>query len=432
MADSRESEIKKSTAQRITQSKKDVTILFTDIEDSTSYWHKHGDVDGRLMVDRHNRILFPIVKRFRGSVVKTIGDSIMAMFKQPDDALLAAIAMQQALRKEHLKDADFEIKIRIGIHTGEAIVEQDDVYGDVVNIAARIEEQAKADEIALSSHTRKALDREGFIFARGESFIPKGKKRKMALSLCKWEGHEELVKGSARSALIPITSKQKLEVMIYLVSFFGFKYLLYKYYLRYFLSDNEYISTFILNPSFVLEEYVFIPLIAVLGVLLTVYGLIKMAVVPYAVFKFLKGSFVAGIVFIIFSLLLPMVPKVYLPDAAKAYYITDHLIVNVLNDNTAFYERPSRHSKVLFRLDSGDLMLLTDVKEVKKIIWNKVLVRDKNYAWVQRVTPPRIGVPRTRVTRTNSFVVYHRDIYMLVLALLGFLWGYRRFTIKPF
>ncbi len=136
MADNRESEIKKSTAQRISQSKKEVSILFTDIEDSTSYWHKHGDVGGRLMVDRHNRILFPLIKKFRGRIVKTIGDSIMAMFKQPDDALLAAIAMQQAVRKEHLEDTGFEIKIRIGIHTGEAIVEQDDVYGDVVNIAS--------------------------------------------------------------------------------------------------------------------------------------------------------------------------------------------------------------------------------------------------------------------------------------------------------
>ena len=77
-------------------------------------------------------------------------------------------------------------------------------------------------------------------------------------------------------------------------------------------------------------------------------------------------------------------------------------------------------------------MLLTDVKKVRNTVWNKVLVRDKSYAWVQRVIPLSMGVPRTRVTRTNSFVVYHRDVYILVLSLLSFLWGYRRFTIKPF
>ena len=432
MAENRESEIKKSTAQRIVKSKKEVTILFTDIEDSTSYWHKHGDVDGRLMVDRHNRILFPLIKKFRGRIVKTIGDSIMAMFREADDALLAAIAMQQVLREERLNDVGFEVKIRIGIHTGEAIVEQDDVYGDVVNIAARVEKQAKADEIALSSHTRKALDREGFAFTKAESFIPKGKTRKMALSLCKWEDHEELVKGSAGSALIPISSTQKLEIMIYLVSFLGFSYLFFKHYLRFFLSDNEYISTFVLNPNFVLQEYAFIPFTGALVLIFTLYKLIKMEVVPYVVFKFLKGSFIAGIVFMTSSLLLPMAPKVYLPDAQNVYYKTDHLIVNVINDNTAFYEHPSSRSKVLFSLDSDNLMLLTDVKKVRKVVWNKVLVRDKQYAWVQRVIPQSMGVPRTRVTRTNSFVVYHQDIYILVLSLLGFLWGYRRFSIKPF
>ena len=127
-----------------------------------------------------------------------------------------------------------------------------------------------------------------------------------------------------------------------------------------------------------------------------------------------------------------MFQKEYLPDAQKVYYKTEHLIVKVLNDNTAFYEHPSSRSKMLFTLESGDLMLLTDVQEVKRVVWNKVLVSNKRYAWVQRVIPPSMGVPRTRVSRTNSFVVHHQDVYVLVLSLLGFLWGYRRFNIKPF
>ncbi len=426
------SALKRSVSHQISKSKKEVTILFTDIEDSTSYWHKHGDVAGRLMVDRHNRVLFPLIKKFGGRVVKTIGDSIMAMFREPEDALLAAIAMQQALRQERMSNTGFPIKIRIGMHTGEAIVEQDDVYGDSVNVAARVEEQAKGNEIALSSYTRKALQEEGFSFVKGESFIPKGKKRKMALFLCKWEEREELIKGNAATFLIPISSKQKVEVLLYLSTFIGFSYFFFSHYLRYFMSDNEYISTFILNPSKVLSEYQYIPIIVSLAMFFAIYRLYKVEVVPHAVFQFLKGSFAASIMFVTLYYLLPTVPKEYLPDAQKVYYKTEHLIVKVLNDNTAFYEHPTRRSKLLFTLDSGDLMLLTDVKEVKRVVWNKVLVSDKNYAWVQRVIPPSMGVPRTRVSRTNSFVLYHRDVYILVLSLLGFLWGYRRFSIKPF
>ncbi len=153
MPDAQQSAFKKSISSHIDKSQKDVTILFTDIEDSTLYWHTHGDLAGRLMVDRHNRILFPIVKKFRGRIIKTIGDSIMAMFKRPKDALNAAIAMQQVLREEREKDPDFPIKIRIGIHTGKAIVEHNDVYGDIVNVAARVEGQSKGNGIALSSKT---------------------------------------------------------------------------------------------------------------------------------------------------------------------------------------------------------------------------------------------------------------------------------------
>ncbi len=432
MPNNENSEINKSISHRISKSKKEVTILFTDIEDSTLYWHKNGDVQGRLMVDRHNRILFPLVKKFRGRIVKTIGDSIMAMFKRPEDALLAAIAMQQALRQERDSDTGFSIKVRIGVHTGEAIVEQDDVYGDIVNVASRVEEQAKGSEIALSSNTRKALKEQGFTFAKGESFIPKGKKRKMALFLCKWENRDALVEGDAVNALIPIASKQKVEVLVYLVALLGFSYFFFTRYLRFFLADNEYISAFILNPGFVLREYTYIPAVLSLIVLFVLYRLYKVQVIPHTVFKFFKGSFVAGVVFLLSYFLLPMVPESYLPHAKDVYYKTDHLIVKVVKDDTAFYEHPSSRSKVLFTLDSGRLMLLNDVKKAKKVVWNRVLISDKNYAWVQRVIPPSMGVPRTRVTRTNSFVFYHIDGYMLLLSLIGFLWGYRSFTIKPF
>ena len=69
-----------NTSRQIKSSKRNVTILFTDIEESTNYWHRFGDVEGRLMVDRHNRLLFPVVGKFKGRIIKTIGDSIMAAF----------------------------------------------------------------------------------------------------------------------------------------------------------------------------------------------------------------------------------------------------------------------------------------------------------------------------------------------------------------
>ena len=152
-------EITNSIIRQIHRSRKPVTILFTDIEDSTRYWDTHGDVKGRLMVDQHNRLTFPVVKRFGGKIIKTIGDAIMASFKDPDDAIKAAIGIQQVLHLMREKDRSFGLKVRIGLHTGHAIVEDNDVFGNVVNVAARVESKAKGNEILLSKTTFAKLNK---------------------------------------------------------------------------------------------------------------------------------------------------------------------------------------------------------------------------------------------------------------------------------
>jgi adenylate cyclase len=159
MSDSYQDKIAKSITSYIEGSKKIITILFTDIEDSTAFWEEKGDVQGRLIMDQHNRMLFPVIDRFNGKVIKTIGDAVMASFKVPSDAVKAAIAIQQYLRLERKKKQQFNLKVRIGIHTGEAIVEQNDIYGDVVNVASRVEEVGKAGQILLTQDTADYLGR---------------------------------------------------------------------------------------------------------------------------------------------------------------------------------------------------------------------------------------------------------------------------------
>jgi adenylate cyclase len=79
---------------------KTVVFMFTDIKGSTAFYENRGDIEGLAMVNRHNGLLFPLITENRGKVVKTVGDAIMASFDQGSDAIRAAIAMQQALRKD--------------------------------------------------------------------------------------------------------------------------------------------------------------------------------------------------------------------------------------------------------------------------------------------------------------------------------------------
>ncbi len=95
------------------------TVLFTDIVGSTTYFDRFGDTEGLLLLYRHDALVKGTVEEYRGVVVKTIGDSVMAEFADPLAAVHAAIAIQRLLLHHNQSLARNErLQIRIGIHTG--------------------------------------------------------------------------------------------------------------------------------------------------------------------------------------------------------------------------------------------------------------------------------------------------------------------------
>ncbi len=149
-----------------------VTVLFTDIKDSTAFFASRGDIEGRLMVQMHNNLLFPIIKKHQGWVVKTIGDAIMAGFDDPLMAVRSSRELQQTLFAYNQTARPSEqIHIRIGINTGACIVESQDIFGDVVNVAARIESLCEPDQILISAAVYEAVGKTGDILCRAVSPI---------------------------------------------------------------------------------------------------------------------------------------------------------------------------------------------------------------------------------------------------------------------
>lgn len=117
-----------------------VTLVFTDIEGSTSLWEKYRDAF-KPVLEEHNRIMRQAAEAFRGYEVKTEGDAFFVAFARPADALEFALRAQTELA--HVKAGADAVKVRIGIHTGEPLVEIDrhgraDYFGPAVNKAARV------------------------------------------------------------------------------------------------------------------------------------------------------------------------------------------------------------------------------------------------------------------------------------------------------
>jgi serine/threonine protein kinase len=138
---------------------RNTTILFSDIVGITAYFDRHGDVSGTRRIQDQNDLLFPVVQRYKGEVIKTVGDAIMACFDTAEDGVGAAIGMQRALEKynESVEPPGEKLQVRIGINSGKSIFESRDIFGDVVNVAARICAQAQGDQILISAATREAL-----------------------------------------------------------------------------------------------------------------------------------------------------------------------------------------------------------------------------------------------------------------------------------
>lgn len=128
------------------------TILFADVSGSTKLFETRGDVRARGIIAAVLKSLGDVAQHHGGRVVKTIGDEVMCTFPGALQGLLASTDMQRCVKSEPSFVIE-NVGIRIGLHHGEALVEEGDVFGDAVNVAARMAALAKRDQITATAST---------------------------------------------------------------------------------------------------------------------------------------------------------------------------------------------------------------------------------------------------------------------------------------
>ena len=110
-----------------------VTILFSDIEESTALNERIGDRAWVRLISRHDKMVRRHVKTHSGHVVKSQGDGFMVAFAQPEQAVRCSLDIQRALRRQ-----PNTFRVRIGIHVGKSVRRGDDLFGRNVAMAARV------------------------------------------------------------------------------------------------------------------------------------------------------------------------------------------------------------------------------------------------------------------------------------------------------
>jgi len=135
--------------------------MLTDIKGFTSKTASFSRAETLDLLKRHKEMVLPVVEKFHGRLVKTIGDAFLVVFESPTDSVLCGVEIQTVLKAHNAdKVQDERIEIRIAINSGEVAIEEGgDIYGDAVNITSRLESIAEAGEVFFTEAVYLAMNK---------------------------------------------------------------------------------------------------------------------------------------------------------------------------------------------------------------------------------------------------------------------------------
>lgn len=192
-----------------------LAVLFADISGSTRIFETLGDEAARHKIAKCLSLLGEVVAAHKGTLVKTIGDEVMCTFSSADEAVLAACEMQSSVEEaatEYTASGPLSLRVRVGLQYGPVMLENDDVFGDTVNVAARMASLAKAGQIITTQQTVDVLSPQQRPNARLVDRAPvKGKKD--SIDICEIVWQQEDITRFANSTLLSNPTESQMHLV---------------------------------------------------------------------------------------------------------------------------------------------------------------------------------------------------------------------------
>lgn len=187
-----------------------LAILFADVCDSTTIYESIGDARAHAAINRVFALLSDKVKANAGKVIKTLGDGMVCEFGSADDAFRAACAMQEGLTAADA-DSGPKMMIKVSFTWGPVVTAEGDVFGDTVNVCARLVSLAGANQILTTQETVAALSQ----LSRGRSRVlypVKVRGRMEEVKVCEvlWRSDPDVTEAFARSQLSAATARDSI------------------------------------------------------------------------------------------------------------------------------------------------------------------------------------------------------------------------------
>ena len=190
-----------------------ISVMFTDIVGSTQMTQTYGDTLAQELVHRHNTIVRQALTACNGEEIKQTGDGIMASFVWASNALDAAIAIQRAVNEYNRESPTVPLEIRIGLNSGEPIVENNDLFGLTVQIASRVCAQADKNQILVSSVVKELAAGKGYVFKDLGLFDLKGIDERQRLYEVVWQTPQKKPEKKPKPEPLPPVEKNFDEVL---------------------------------------------------------------------------------------------------------------------------------------------------------------------------------------------------------------------------
>lgn len=162
------------------------TFLFTDIVGSTAMTQKLGNAGAQKAVRAHNDAVRGAIQQFNGREVKHTGDGIMATFPDGPSAVAASVQMLHGIASHNQATPDTPVQIRVGVNTGEAVEEENDFFGQAVQMTARICDKAADGHAWVSEIVMQACQGQKFKFLPRGEFEMKGIEKPKPLFEIAW------------------------------------------------------------------------------------------------------------------------------------------------------------------------------------------------------------------------------------------------------
>jgi class 3 adenylate cyclase len=193
----------------------EVAVMFADVTGSTKLYETLGDENANRIIGKVIDVCGKISEMYQGFVIKTIGDEIMCRFPSANECVRAAKEIQEEVG-QGIQGEDVDITMKVGLHFGPAILMEDgDVFGDAVNVAARMAGIAKGGQIITTEDTVKLLDADLQDMSRQfDKTNVKGKEEEIIVFQVVWETSDDVTR-------IEVVTEEEEEVRSLTLEFRG-------------------------------------------------------------------------------------------------------------------------------------------------------------------------------------------------------------------